>query len=98
MDLLLCMVLFSLLTGSRRLKVIRALHGWTVDQLLKLHVYFKRPDKLLQDSNDIKHVLYTLGPRLPRIYCSVLCNTTNPSNEYSWVQTKELNLTLQLEG
>jgi len=80
MDLLLCMVLVSLLTGSRRLKEIRAPHGWTVDQLLKLHVYLKRFDQLLQDSNDITHVL---GPRLPRIYCSVLSGTTNPNPNLS---------------
>ena len=40
------------------------------------------PDKLLQDSNGTKHVLYTLGPRLLRIYCSVLCNTTNPDPNF----------------
>jgi len=28
-------------------------------------------------SDDIKNVLYTLGPQLPRICCSVLYNTTN---------------------
>ena len=37
-----------------------------------LYVCFKRPDKLLHDSNDTKHVLYILGPRFLRIYCFVL--------------------------
>ena len=64
------------LTSHSKVFFLLVPHGWTVDQLLKLHVCFAYPDK--QDSNDIKNMLYTLGPRLPRSYFSVLCNTTTP--------------------
>ena len=54
---------------------IFAPHGWTVDQLRKLHACFKRPVIRIQDSDDIKNVLYTLGPQLPRycIYVVLFC-------------------------
>ena len=70
MDLLLYRVISSLtalhVEGHSRPEIF-AQHGWTVDQLWKLHACFKHPNMLLQASDGIKTVLYTLGPRLPRI-------------------------------
>ena len=57
---------------------IFALHGWTADRLQKRHAFFKHADMRVQTSDDIKNVLYILGPQLPCICCSVLCNTTTP--------------------
>ena len=52
---------------------IVATHGWKVDQLKKHHACFKHPDMRLQEFDDIKNVLYTLRPRLYRVYVVVFC-------------------------
>ena len=80
---------------------IFAPHGWKVDQPQKLHACFKHPDMRVQDSGDIKNVLYTLRPRLLRVCYiilllltltmglrCVLCSVT--------IWSKELTLTLTL--
>ena len=44
----------------------------------------------VQNSDDIKNVLYTLGPQLPRICCSVLCNTTNPNPNENYTDSTNI--------
>ena len=80
MNLLLCMVIFSLTRSCiQGDSCPTSLPRMSVDQLRKRQACFKHSDMLLQDSDDIKNVLYTLGPRLLRTCCSVLCSTTNPN-------------------
>ena len=69
MNLLLCMVIFYL-TAARVQEV---------DQLRKLHACFKPPDMQLQDSDDIKNVMYTLRPRLSVVLFCVMLLTLTPT-------------------